>query len=431
MTSRFWLLIGAIYGLLFLGMAGLHGMDILLAVPLLVYLGAAVLAAPEKTRFAAQRQVGAHTVEQDVLLPIQVSLTNEGAGADELFVQDFPPQTIRGLQGRTNLLAPLKSGETVGLDYSIRPGRGSMAFETTQVIIGEHFGLFQRKADLPTPGNILALPGSHYLHSLAIRPQHTRGFSGPIPSRQKGSGMSFWGVREYQTGDSLRRINWKVSARHSRDLFTNEFEQERIADVGLILDAREQSNPTVNSQEIFEHAVQATAALAEAFLADGHRVSLLIYGYGMTRVFPGYGKVQRGLILQALAKAEPGSNYALESLNNLPTRLFPARSQLVMISTLGQRDLPAFSRLRKDGYEVLLVSPDPVSFEARWLADRPQMQAALRLARLERDLLLRKLNRLGVLVVDWPVDQPLDRTIQVVLSRNRLFHRNLKAISSR
>ena len=102
-----------------------------------------------------------------------------------------------------------------------------------------------------------------------------------------------------------------------------------------------------------------------------------------------------------------------------------------MISTLGQRDLPAFSRLRKDSYEVLLVSPDPVSFEARWLADRPQMQAALRLARLERDLLLRKLNRLGVLVVDWPVDQPLDRTIQVVLSRNRLFHRNLKAISSR
>ena len=59
--------------------------------------------------------------------------------------------------------------------------------------------------------------------------------------------MSFWGVREYQMGDSLRHINWKIAARRmiaarqAQELFTNEFEQERIADVGLILDARDQT----------------------------------------------------------------------------------------------------------------------------------------------------------------------------------------------
>ncbi len=187
----------------------------------------------------------------------------------------------------------------------------------------------------------------------------------------------------------------------------------------------------MKGQKIFEHSVQATAALAETFLADGHRVSLLTYGYGMLRVYPGYGKVQRELILRVLAEVEPGSNFALESLNYLPTRLFPARSQLVMVSPLGPEDTPGFARLRKEGYDVLLVSPDPVRFEARLLEDTPSLQTALRLARLERGLLLHRLNRLGVLVVDWPVDQSLDLTLQAVLGRQRLFHRNLKGITIR
>jgi uncharacterized protein (DUF58 family) len=447
MTNRFWLLTVTIYGLLFLGMATLQGTALLLAIPLLVYLGAAILFAPleeqqGRSHLSIQRQVSAHVVTQNTPVQIKVTLVNEGPAADELFLQDNIPAKVKQIQGDTRKLIPLAAGETAELDYSVSLGRGELDLQNTQAILSEHFGLLQRAIQLTNPGKIRAIPESLRLRKLTIQPQQTRGFSGPIPARQKGSGMSFWGVREYQMGDSLRRINWKVSARRTQwrdtsrtqDLFSNEFEQERIADVGLILDAREQTNTFLHGQDLFEYSVQATAALSEAFLADGHRVSLLTYGYGMSRVYPGYGKIQRELILNALAKVTPGSNYALESLNNLPTRLFPARSQLVMISPLGAQDFPAFIRLSRDDYEVLLVSPDPVSFAANILSgknrpeDLPNLHTAMRLARLERNLLLRKLNRLGVQVVDWPVDQPLDRTLNAVLGRQRLFRRNLKAV---
>ena len=44
----------------------------------------------------------------------------------------------------------------------------------------------------------------------------------------------------------LRRLDWRLTARHPRQFFTKEFEQESIADVGLIVDARG-SNDSLSS----------------------------------------------------------------------------------------------------------------------------------------------------------------------------------------
>ena len=63
-------------------------------------------------------------------------------------------------------------------------------------------------------------------------------------------------------------------------LFTNEFEGERITDVGLFLDARPVLNLRTQAGELFEYGVNATASLGSALLRDGHHVSLLVYGYG-------------------------------------------------------------------------------------------------------------------------------------------------------
>ena len=61
--------------------------------------------------------------------------------------------------------------------------------------------------------------------------------------------------------------------------------------------------------------------------------------------------------------------------------------------------------LETSGYQVLLVSPDPVHFGRRD-AHHP---LALRAARLERKALLWRLREIGVQVIDWQVDQPLNK----------------------
>jgi uncharacterized protein (DUF58 family) len=74
-------------------------------------------------------------------------------------------------------------------------------------------------------------------------------------------------------------------------------------------------------------------------------------------------------------------------------------------------------RLRARGYQLLVVSPDPVRFEARALGAQPGVDLATRIARLERALLLRRLRRAGIQIVDWQVDRPLDRVVHASLGR--------------
>jgi uncharacterized protein (DUF58 family) len=218
-------------------------------------------------------------------------------------------------------------------------------------------------------------------------------------------------------GDPRRWINWRISARHPQEYFTNEFEQERIADVGLILDARSRSEVHASGDSLFEHAVRATASLAETFLSDGNRVGLLVYGRALDWTFPGYGKVQRERIFQALARARIGESQIFEHLDYLPTRFFPAGSQLVMVSPLNPYDPPALIRLRARGYQLWVIRPDPLSFEVRSLKPHPTIDVAQRLLQTERVLVSRRLQQAGIQVVDWRVDEPFDQAVHASLGR--------------
>jgi uncharacterized protein (DUF58 family) len=200
----------------------------------------------------------------------------------------------------------------------------------------------------------------------------------------------------------------------------NEFEQERVADVGLILDARRQSDASSNGGFLFEYGVRATTALAVALLKGGNRVGLFIYGRWLDWTFPGYGKMQQERILRALARAEPDASPVFETLDHLPTRLFPARSQLILVSPLLPQDPELLISLRARGYRLLVISPDPVAFEEKEAGEGRAARLAVRLARLEREILLRQLRQAGIRVVNWQVDKPLPQMAQAALSRFRL-----------
>jgi uncharacterized protein (DUF58 family) len=415
--SRLLLLIALAYLLLVVGLATVTGELLALSIPLIVYLAAAILYAPTQLQLEASRTMSADRLAHGTPVAVRLSVINHGSRLERVLIRDVIPRPQKLVEGRSAVLTTLPPGGTVALRYIVKARRGSYDLGAFQVTASDHLGLFRRHTVLEAPAHLFVLPDVVRLGRLAIRPLRTRGYAGPVPARVGGSGVDFYGVREYQTGDPRRWINWRVSARHLHSLFSNEFEQERIADVGLILDARSRSDIQVSEDSLFEHAVQATASLAERFLADGNRVGLLIYGRLLDWTFPGYGKVQRERILRALARAETGESQIFDSLDYLPTRYFPAQSQIVLVSPLCADDLPMLIRLRARGYQVLAIRPDPVSFEARALEAKPSVEMAVRIARVERALLLRRLQQVGIQVVDWSVDEPFDRAIHASLGR--------------
>ena len=429
--SRLALLAVLISSLFLLGAATLHGEIVALAVPLVVYVAAAVLLGPQEPRFVATRTLSTGRVAHGDLITVTVILVNSGAPLEETLIVDTVPAGLQVFEGQTRVVAALATGASVQIEYTARCSRGVYDLGSVQVTAFDLFGLFHWQRAVGAPATLTVLPQSVALRSIGIRPLRTLAHAGPVPARQGGSGIEFFGVRPYHAGDPLRWVNWTKTARHPGALFSNEFEQERIADVGLIVDARLRSNIWAHGDSLFEHSVRAAASLAGTFLDAGDRVSLLLYGSGIEWTFPGYGRLQRERIMLALARARPGERDIFEALEYVPTRLFPPHSQIVVVSPLWGDDLVTILRLRAWGYQTLVISPDPVAFEMAGMIGGHHLALAGRISRVERILLLRRLRQAGVWVIDWPVDRPLDQALAGALGRTPQWFRNVQIEAGR
>ncbi len=403
------------YGLLLLGLALRDGRFIILGLPLWLYLGMALLRYPDLPTLAVNFSVQQPVVTERSPVTVNLSLRNEDRRTATFLVEVPSPEGLVLRFGAVRCLARLAPQETLVLSYEFDTRRGRFDFPDVQATTEEPSGVFGRTLTLQLHSRLLVLPQVQPLRPVTMRPKRTQGFTGPIPARQGGVGLDIYGVREYQSGDPLRRINWRATARYHDRAFTTEFELERITDVGLILDVRRQTSLQANGEMLLDHSVRAAAALAARFLRDGHRVGLLSYGEGNQWVFPGYGRVQRMRILRALAAAAPAKGGFFDSLNFLSARVFPAHCQLIFISPLASDDHEMLFRLRARGYSVLVLSPDPLAFEAA--AEAPPSPLALRLARVERTLLLHRLRQGGILAVDWSVNVALEERLAPIARR--------------
>ena len=426
MTNKLLLIIFILCALFLSALVARNGQLLLLGMPFLIYLILGVIRAPQGMTLAGQRFIDKTDVLAGEPFESQTILWNHGEAVVNLRLDDGLSASMTLLEGKARSWISLPAGASTELKYSSSARRGVYHWESVQATASDPFGLFEIEQSVPAYGEILVRPAPLPLRRIPLKPRFTLQAAGPLPARLAGSGTDFWGIREYRPGDSLRRLNWRSTARHPRSLFTNEFEREQIGDFGLILDARCRTDDLKMEADLFEHSVSAVAALSEYFLKKGNRVALLIFGDGYTSLFPGYGKRQRNLVLRNLARARLGEDLPMHYLQYFPVRLFPAHSQIVMVSPVDARDLETYARLRASGYDVLLISPDPVVYSERILPKTELNALAARAARIERAITLRQLSKLGVEVIDWQVSASLDAAIQN--SAGRMTHRrNIRA----
>ncbi len=404
------------YALIIVGLATLERGMIALALPLLLYLGAGFVFAPRDIKLHIVRHLSADRIPHGHTVSVTLTVTNNGPLLENLLLEDVLPHGLWVLDGHAKVRTPLPAGATIELHYTLQGTRGYYQFQSVQVTALDSLGLFRKHQRVALSHHLYILPEVIKLPRIAMQPRRTRVYPGLHRARIGGPGVEFFGVREYQPGDSMRWINNRVSARQANAIYVNEFEQERAIDVGLILDARQKTNLHIKGFSLFEHTVQATTTLADTFLSQGNRVGLFICGRYMDWTFPGSGKIHRERILQALARADMHDRQLFQTLEHIPTRLFPPRSQLVLISPLIPEDLEELVKLRAHGYPLMVISPDPVDFEAKLLASNPAVDLGFRIARLERQRLLQKLGQMGVRLFAWQVDQPFHETAQVALN---------------
>lgn len=407
------------YALLLAGIATVQGEFLALALPIVTYLLVSYLQAPDQIRLEATRHLSVERASPNQDVDVTVTVTNYGSNLEEVLLEDILPSGLTVRSGLSRHLLRLAKGEIYTLAYTVSGPRGGYVFEALEMSINDHLAVRSAKVRVEAKGRLFVLPPVTRLRHIAIRPRRTRVYAGTIPARAGGPGTEFFGVREYQPGDPPHSINWRASARYSDTLFANEYQQDRVADVGIVLDGRLLTNEFARGHSLFEYSVQAAASLADGLLNQGNRVGLLLYASYLGWTFPGYGKIQRERILHALANAKAGDSQVFSDLEHMPTRLFPPESQIVFVSALVEDDLKPLVQLRAQGYGVLVISPNPVKFELSYLpTSNPTVDIAGRVLHMERLLLLQKLQRANIHVLDWDVTEPFDLLVKRRLGRS-------------
>ncbi len=419
MNSRTLPLVLIAFGLFLAGLLARRADPIWMALPFLAYLGLGIWQSPSagKLRFDATRSVeknGAGCSE------VKIAVRNLGAETVQLRLMDSLQPGMRLAEGQMQMLAVLRTGEEARMRYAFLSGRGNFTWETIRGVVSDPFGLVETEVQLPAAARIQVQPELKKFRPFPLRPQRTLHTAGSIPARLGGRDTNFWGVREYHPGDPLRRLDWRRTARHPGQFFSKEFEQEEIADIGLILDARQKTDLRMGSESLFEHSASAAASLAEVFLRQGNRVSLLIFGKEIDYLFPGCGKNQLNRILHALSKVAPEADSGYDSFQFVPLHMFSKRSLIMILSPLAHEDWRLFPRLRAYGYQALLISPDPIDYLRRTLPDNRITRLATRLTQVERRLEIGKITQLWIPVVEWRVDQPLAPLVRAAIRNSHV-----------
>ncbi len=284
--------------------------------------------------------------------------------------------------------------------------------------VTEPYGLLRWRGSAGRPHTVRVHPTPTQLRTL-LAPWLVRRVTGTHGSRVVGRGVEFVDVRPFASGDSLREINWKVTAR-ANELWVSQRHPDRASDVMLLVDSFVESGHDVRT--VVGVAIEAAVALAESHLAVTDRVGIVELG-GMVRwVRPGAGQLQLQRLVDALLATGLHRHVADRDLAPLLSRALPPRSFVVALSPLlDPRFIDALFILGGHGHDVAVVECESVTKLAEHAGVNQRL--AERIWQAERQMVRDRLADRGIAVTRWRRGVHLDLALgDLIRRRRRVIH---------
>ena len=232
---------------------------------------------------------------------------------------------------------------------------------------------------------------------------------------ERGGGSEFEALREFMPGIDRRTIDWKQSARHTK-LLAKEFRTEQDQTIIFAIDTGRLMCEPIGPMPKIDHAIGAAMLLSYVSLKMGDRVGL--FGFdAKPRItsapisgVSAFGRIQR--LAAKLDYSTEETNFTL-GLSQLAAEN-QRRSLIVIFTdfvdpTSAELMIENVSRLVRK-HLVLFVTMRDQELEDLTLAEPARVLDATRSViahtlLMEREVVLSRLQRLGVVLIDAPVSR--------------------------
>ena len=362
LTHRGWSLLGGSIGLVAGGrLLGLEQLWVLATAALLALLGSVVWTSTRTVELEATR----HVVRRlQVGIDGRVDLTVVSTGTRSTPFLTLTDAFDGGRRHARFLLPPLSPDTTARAAYRVpTQRRGRFEIGPLRASVGDPFGLSSRTWRAAGLDEVIVQPRVHEVMPLPEGGgEDLDSDDRRVVGRLDVTG-EFLMLREYASGDDLRRVHWKSTARHQR-LMIRQDESRRRAPLLVLLDVRSSAHDRTS----FELAVEAVASIVASLERDQRRFEV--------RTTAGERLGQRGRrhvasIMDELAVIEPSE----------APRLAPGGARpSAVVAVLGRPrdgDLLVLERLTRRGSMLAVVVTRPDGGQAPTLTTRRTVPLAV------------------------------------------------------
>ena len=199
----------------------------------------------------------------------------------------------------------------------------------------------------------------------------TNALSGLHRSPYRGSSIEFREHREYQHGDDLRRLDWRVYAKSDR-LYVKQYEDETTLNIEIVIDASASMNYGSNSSSPtkFSRAQLLAAALSDLAIRQGDAARLWCFSDRL-EVLTELRRQESHLleIARRLVELEPyGVDAPSISFEHLASELNRKSIVIILSDVLFETDLflPPLRSLQAKQFDLNLIrinDPQEVEFD--------------------------------------------------------------------
>ncbi len=189
-------------------------------------------------------------VKNDFSFPITVKIIDE-----------LPPQfQVRNWQR----FLFLKARQQKKIQWFLRPlQRGEYHFGDIHLFVSSPLKFLSRRITIDAQETIHVYPSFMQLHKYELLSNATiQHESGSSRMRKIGQSMEFEQIKEYVTGDDIRTLNWKASARRG-SLMINNFMDERSQQVYCIIDKGRLMKMPFGGLTLLDHAINSCLVLEQ------------------------------------------------------------------------------------------------------------------------------------------------------------------------
>ncbi|MGM5630558.1 DUF58 domain-containing protein [Apibacter raozihei] len=197
---------------------------------------------------------------------------------------------------------PLLSQEVKDYVYHIQPfERGVYQFGKLNVYAESPLGLIRRRYIFSEGKNIAVYPSF-----LQLKKYDLRAFSNQLREyglkkiRRIGNTIEFEQIRNYISGDDIRNINWKATAKHHH-LMVNQYQDERAQPVYSIIDKGRIMKMPFDGLSLLDYAINSSLVISNIALQKNDKAGIFTFSRKVeNRVVAERRKFQMQLILETL-----------------------------------------------------------------------------------------------------------------------------------